>query len=177
MVSLGKALATRGHDVSFVTYDHGQQSTITRDGIRVIPSFSPDSGLPIVRFFVPRLTDLRKSMLESGASIFLQMGAASETGFVAAIRKTLRGSSGIFVFCIASDSDCCETPPAIVRRHELWLYRYGLSRADKIVAQTNNQREMLLTNYNKDSLVQTMPGLCMVCFSYLFCRTFPYTVS
>src|SRR3569833_836592 len=57
------------------------------------------------------------------------------------------------VFRIASNSDC--DPAALLIRYwrDKRLYRYGLRRADLVLAQTPEQQQALLKNFRRESRV------------------------
>src|SRR2546421_10869347 len=50
---LARALARRGHEVSMVTADHGQQDGAVWGGIRVYKAYRPAAGLPLLRVRPP----------------------------------------------------------------------------------------------------------------------------
>ena len=136
-VLLARGLAARGHDVSFVTLDYGQDDGTVHGGIRAYKAYAPSDGVPGLRFFYPRWSGLVAAMRRSGSDAFYQMGADSETGQIAAWCR-LHGKS--FVFSMASDSDANPVLPLLRSRRQRALYRAGLRRADAVVAQTETQR-------------------------------------
>jgi glycosyltransferase involved in cell wall biosynthesis len=149
-VFLARGLARRGHHVSFVTLDFGQEDAVIHDGIQVFKAYSADDGVPGLRFIHPRWTGLAGAMRRAGAQVYYQMGADSETGQVAHwCRRNRRG----FVFSVASDSDCDRALPRLVQRRRRMLYRYGLHRASSIVTQTNAQQQMLRSSFDLPSHV------------------------
>jgi hypothetical protein len=105
LVVLAKGLAKEGCDVSLITYDHGQPDGERFQGVTVYKSHAPDIGVPMIRFFHPRSTQLWRAMRRSNADIFLQMGAGTETGQVAFGCRLLPSPRRKFVFCMASDTD------------------------------------------------------------------------
>ena len=143
-VFIGRGLSGRGHDVKFVTLDYGQADGIRHDGITVFKAYDQQAGAPGVRFFHPRWTGLTSALKRANADIYYQMGADSETGQIAAwCRWQRRG----FVFATASDSDCERGLPRLRQFRRRALYRYGLGRADRVIAQTTSQQEKLRESF------------------------------
>jgi hypothetical protein len=80
---LGRALATRGYSVSFVTLNHGQPDGIEIDGVRVFKAYSPTAGIRHLRFLHPAWTGLCQAMKRADAQFCYQRMANGETGQVA----------------------------------------------------------------------------------------------
>src|SRR5256885_3934293 len=66
---LARALARRGHEVSMVTADHGQQDGAVWDGIRVYKAYRPAAGLPLLRFRHPRWAGLWSGLARAEAQL------------------------------------------------------------------------------------------------------------
>ena len=60
---IGKHLARRGHQVSFITRDHGQPDAVTIDGITVHKTYRQEDGIRYLRFFHPRITSIWRALL------------------------------------------------------------------------------------------------------------------
>jgi glycosyltransferase involved in cell wall biosynthesis len=138
-VLLGEELVRRGYRVSFVVLDHGQPDGEEIGGIRVFKCYRTDMGVRGLRFVHPRLTGLWSAMERAAADVYYQRGAEAETGLVGHwCRRHGRG----FMFAVAHDSNCLRVTP-ITSRFERWLFRYGVRRADAVIAQTFRQQRML----------------------------------
>lgn len=135
-VLVARELARRGHAVSFVVHDHGQPDGIEHDGIRAWQMCGYSKGLPVVRFVHPRWTSLWRALSRADADVIYQRGAGAETGQVALWCRYHRRP---FIFAAASTSDCDPKLPYLPTRRERVLYRYGLHRAGRVVAQTRDQ--------------------------------------
>jgi glycosyltransferase involved in cell wall biosynthesis len=149
-VLLGRGLAARGHQVSFVTTDDGQPDGIQHEGIAVFKAYSPARGLPGLRFVHPRWTGLAAALRRAGADVYYQMGGDSETGQVAAWCRLNRKT---FVFSLASDADTETALPLLRSRRQRVLYRMGLRSVHAVIAQTTIQRQRLLETFSIDSVV------------------------
>lgn len=147
---IARRLAARGYRVSFVTLDHGQPDGALYDGIRVFKAYAADAGVRGVRFIHPRLTGLWAAMRRAEADVYYQRGIDLETGHVAA---WCRRHGRRFIFAVAHDSNCRYDLPTRRGLHERWLCRYGLRRADVVISQTDHQREMLRTQFGRDSVL------------------------
>ena len=155
LVCLARGLVGAGQRVAFITYDHGQPDEQVVDGIHVFKAHGPDDGLPVIRFVHPRLTGIWLAMRRADARVYMQMGGGSETGAVAMGCRWLPGR--YFVFNLASDADSEADLPLLSLARERWLYRYGLGRADCIVAQTDHQTERLAGEFDRSSVRIALP--------------------
>lgn len=158
LTTLARAMSTCGLRVAFITYDHYEADATNVNGIDVFPSYSPDSGVPLVRFFWPRMFKLRKALADINTTVVLQMGASTETGYVAIGCKAQNRTSR-FVFLAASDGDCRRDSPLLTTRRERLMYRYGLRSADKVIVQTSDQAVDLEQSYGLLSEVIRLPNV------------------
>ena len=149
-VLIGRELARRGYGVSFVTLDHGQDDEMKIDGMRIIKAYDQNVGIPVLRFLYPRLTRLWRAMRRADADIYYQRTSDSITGIVAAFCRRHRRK---FVFAVASDASCLVSLPYCTTRHERVFCRYGLRRANLVIAQTATQQKLLRENFGIDSMV------------------------
>jgi glycosyltransferase involved in cell wall biosynthesis len=143
-VLLAEELARRGHRVSFIVLDHGQpDGEEIRPGIQAFTCYRLDRGLRGVRFFHPRLSGLWCAMTRANADVYYQRGAEAETGFVG---HWCRRHARAFVFAVAHDTNCVARSPLMTRRSERLLFRYGLRRANAVIAQTSRQQAVLMAD-------------------------------
>jgi len=156
IVSLARGFVAAGYKVAFITFDHGQADAIEHDGITVFKAYDAEAGLPLLRFWFPRMSGLWQAMARANANVYMQMGASDETGRVAMGLSRLKGGRK-FVFLAASDGDCYANLPALTTRHERMLYHFGLKKADLVLVQTQSQRKMYEDNFSVSSEVLPMP--------------------
>ena len=147
-------LAARGHAVSLVTWDEGQGDATVVDGVRLIRLCRRDAGLPGLRFFAPRWTSLRAALRRADAAVYYHNCAEYVTGQVA---HWCRRNGRHFVYSVASDMDVDPALPDLPARRERILYRYGLKAADRIVLQTEMQRQRLREHFSLEGTVLPMP--------------------
>lgn len=148
VVRLARALAARGREVSLVTCDYGQPARVVMDGITVLRAFRHRQGLPIVRFFHPRLSLATLALIKANADIYYVCGSGMPAGLTCDVAK-LRGAA--FVLHLMTDYDVMADPPAGVGvTHRAW-YRRALGRADRVLAQTEFQRGELRRNFAVES--------------------------
>jgi len=132
-VLLAEELVRRGHRVSFVVLDHGQPDGEENRGIRAFKCYGVEGGIRGLRFFHPRLTGLWNAMARADSDVYYQRGAGSETGLVAHwCRRWARG----FIFAVANETTCMHVSPFLTKRSDRFLFRYGLRRADAVIAQS-----------------------------------------
>lgn len=141
---LSKYLLDLGHDVSFVTRDHGQVDGDEIGGIKVYKAFTQGAGLPYLRFIHPRCTKAWGALKKADADIYYQRCAGMETGLLAAFCAAYDKK---FIFASASDSDFDLSRVIVASRRDSWLYVYGLKRANMIITQTQRQRDLLAKNF------------------------------
>ncbi len=142
MAVLARGLRSEGCEVSLITFDHGQADGEMFHGVKALKSYPPTGGMRGVRGFT-RAKALWRAMRRADADIYLQMGAGSETGWVAMGCHFKSSRARKFVFCLASDVDCEGPMGAKKISVENGLYRYGIKRAGLIVSQTTKQKTNL----------------------------------
>ena len=138
---LAKSLARRGFRVSMICMDYGQPDRVTIDGVTVFKCHAPVQGLPVIRFFHPRLTSLWSAMRRVDADIYYQRSAAAQTGVIALFAKRYGRR---FVYAAACDLDVARDQNwKLFQRRAGWrdrqLFQLGLTLADDIVAQHAGQ--------------------------------------
>lgn len=150
---LAKAFAAMGYHTSMVVKDLGQPNGEDIDGITVWKTYSENSGIPIFRFFYPRMTSVFQALKNADADIYYQSCAGILTGEVAAF---CRNRASKFIFRIASDSDCIPGQQLIQYWRDRKIYEYGLKRAHIIAAQGTKQAQLLQKHYGLASVPVNM---------------------
>lgn len=153
LVALGHALRDLGLKVSFVTFDHGQPEELDVGGIRVLKSYPPKGGLPMIGLLYPRLPRLYRAMRRADASTYVFMGAGTEAWSVGTVKRWLPEPRRSYVLCLASDANVDPTLALLPTRRERWLYRRCLCSVDTIVSQTATQQQRLLAGFGRESTV------------------------
>jgi glycosyltransferase involved in cell wall biosynthesis len=143
-----RAMLRAGCRISVLTKDHGQPDVVDCDGITVYKI--PDAGLrglPGLRFFHPRMSDLVRLLRRISPDIVF-MQTAGEQVASAAVYARLSGRP--FVFAGASDKDFVMGPlPGMPPQHTA-LYRWGLRAAQAVVVQNVAQLELLKRHFQRD---------------------------
>ena len=147
-------LAQRGHEVSLVTWDEGQEDGLFIDGVRMLKLCRHDEGLPGLRFFHPRWTSLNQALRRADAELYYQNCGEYVTGQVA---WWCRRRGRRFVYSVASDPECDPRLPEMRTSRERILYRYGLMRAARVIVQTRKQQRMLKEGFGLEAVVLPMP--------------------
>ena len=149
-LQIARLLLRMGHQVSFVTLDHGQPDGEMLQGCRVYKAYRPHAGLPGLRFLHPRWSGIWRALLRANADIYYTRAAGFVPGMLALLRRRrpLR-----YVYAAASDSDFTPDKVMIQFARDRWLFRYGLRRADAVIVQTAVQRDLLKTNYGRDAVL------------------------
>ena len=147
---LARLLAANGYPVSMITFDYGQPSPTLIDGITVHKAFREDAGIRVLRFVHPRLTTMWRTLRAVNADVYYQRSSAMWTGVVAEFCR-LHGKRSIYAG--ASDRDFELGQEQILHARDKWLYRRGLARVDRIVAQNPFQLESCRRHHQREALV------------------------
>ncbi len=150
---LATALARRGHDVSMVVADYGQEDDLECRAIRLFKAYRLDAGIPVLRFVHPRWTRLWSALMRADAELYYTSCAGMEVGLLALF---CRYFGKRFVFRSASDADCDKSRLLVRHARDRWLYAYGLRRADAILVQSASQAQALLRSYGLASRIAGM---------------------
>ena len=147
-------LASRGHNVSLLTWSEGSIEDEIINGVNIIKICRQDAGLPGVRFFTPRWSGLISAMKRANADVYYQNCGEYITGQVA---MWCKANNKRFLYSLASDADADVSLPIMKKWRERVLYRYGLNNASQILAQTEQQRKLLKSGFSLGSSIMPMP--------------------
>jgi len=152
-VLLARAWRDLGHEVSMIVCDEGPQIRREIDGIKVVPAYARQAGIPGLRFFHPRASKLVAALFAVDADVYYQSPAGANTGITAWF---CRMTGKKFIFRVASDTDCEKEHGRIRFGRDRMLYDFGLKRADLVAAQTEFQAQLLRENHDLESPVINM---------------------
>ena len=148
-VLVGRHLASKGVSVSFIVGDYGQRDIEVVDGITLIKSFTPFKGNRKLRF-LPDMLSIRRAMRAADADVYNQRSTSFFTGQLAWFARRLGRA---FTFSVGSDynvyPDCQGNLPAAMAA----LYRWGIRRADAVIAQTEKQKRLLAENFGREAVL------------------------
>jgi len=147
---LAKALVREGFQVSMVVADLGQADGAEWHGIRTYKAYRLDAGIPGARFIHPRWTGVWSALRRANANVNYCSCADVLLGQVALFNQRHAGNAA---FRIAHDFDCQPDKLLIPNWRGKVLYRYGLRRADLILAQTATQQAQMKRNFGRNSRV------------------------
>lgn len=150
---LARQFVAQGFEVSMIVPDVGQADGQEVDGIRLWKTCPDDAGIPIVRFFHPRMTSALRALARADADVYYESPAGVDTGITAAFCRT-RGK--ILIHRIASDVNCIPGQQLIQYWRDRKIYEYGLRHAHLVAAQTQKQVDLLRTNYGVRSSIVNM---------------------
>lgn len=145
-VLVARRMVERGIDVSFIVGDYGQPPVETVDGIRLVRSFAPFTGNRKLRF-VPDMLSIRRAMRVADADIYNQRSTSFLTGQLAWFAGRLGRA---FTFSAGSDYNAYPDCQGTIPRPMAALYRYGIARADAVIAQTEKQRRLMEANFRRE---------------------------
>lgn len=149
-VTLAKELAKRGYKVSMICMGHGQVDGIIIDGVTVYKAYRPTEGIPVFRYFHPRLTSVWSAMKRADADIYYQRAAGQLTGIVAKFCQLYKKKS---IYSGAHNDDFLLGAPKVKYKRDKWLFRFGLLHMDNILTQNIEQQKLLKDNFGRESVV------------------------
>ncbi|MCE7903942.1 MAG: glycosyltransferase, partial [Gammaproteobacteria bacterium PRO9] len=147
-LQIARLLRRMGHEVSFVTEDHGQPDGEALQGFTVYKAYRPAAGVPGLRFVHPRWTGIWSALRRARADVYYTRAAGFVPGLLALLRRRQRLR---FVYASASDSDFIPDRMRVAFARDRWLFQYGLQHADAIVVQTEAQRELLRIQHGREA--------------------------
>jgi glycosyltransferase involved in cell wall biosynthesis len=130
---VARALRDQGVDVHLVVAD-------LPSGARVPypteSAFRAADGLPMLRFFHPRMTGIHEALARVDADVYYQRNAGMVTGLVA---HHARKHGRVFVYGAGSDTDFSFQRVLIEGVRDRVMFMYGLRRANGVVVQNAAQ--------------------------------------
>jgi len=135
-VFVARALKDQGIDVSLVV---ANLPADVRIPYPTENAFRSDEGLPVLRFFHPRMTGIYDALARANADVYYQRNAGMITGLVA---RFARKHGRLFIYGAGSDTDFSFRDVLIEGFRDRVLFTYGLRRAHGVVVQSNAQLEM-----------------------------------
>jgi len=130
---VARALKDQGLDVSLVVADLPAGISIPYP---VENAFRSRDGVPILRFFHPRMTGINDALERADADVYYQRNAGMVTGLVA---HFARRNNRMFVYGAGSDTDFAFRELLIEGVRDKVIFTYGLRRAHGVVVQNNVQ--------------------------------------
>jgi len=147
---IGEGLAKRGHQISFITMSHGQSEIEELNGFRVISTFKPGEGVPVLRFFYPRLYKIWRALCKSDADIYYVRCA----GFILApvvLYAHLKRKK--VVYCGAYDTDFDQKKIILPYTRDKMMYFWALKRCNAVIVQNETQQKTLQKNFHLEGRV------------------------
>jgi len=148
---IARELQARAWAVSFVLGDYGQQTPArTPEGLRLIVGHAPHAHDSLSGFLGHGLQPLWRALNEADAAIYLQHGVGALTGLLAFYAQRRRRK---FAFAAACNADLlCHLPGASrLPRHQRWTAAYGLRHADLLLAQSEEQQEIVTAHWGRSA--------------------------
>lgn len=141
-------LQEHGTEVSFLVHDLDQSDISTNDrGVRLIKTFGLKKSGLLLRYIKP--LRLFRGMNLANADVYYQRCCTPITGLIAIWCRLKRRK---FIFAVASDWDVDGTRERAMNAINRILYRFGVSRANIILVQTEQQHKMLKKRFGKDGI-------------------------
>jgi glycosyltransferase involved in cell wall biosynthesis len=147
---IARLLAANGFRVSMVTLDYGQPDAVAIDGVTVHKAFTPDGGLPVLRFLHPRMSSMLRAMRAADADVYYYRSTSMWAGVMAEFARS-RGRRSIYAG--ASDRDFAPGTGGQIRHaRDRWLFGHALRTVDRIVVQNLQQQAACRALTGRDSI-------------------------
>jgi glycosyltransferase involved in cell wall biosynthesis len=150
---IARALARRGFAVQMVVHDLGQPDDLVIDGVRLIKTYRPNAGLPMLRFVYPRWISVMRALRAADAGVYYTSCAGINVAQIAIAARARRAHA---VFRIASDSDCDPERLIIPYGYGKVIYGWGITRIGRVLAQSEAQQQAMAVNYGVGSSIAGM---------------------
>jgi glycosyltransferase involved in cell wall biosynthesis len=147
---IARGLLARGFEVTVVTCDYGQPRDTTVEGIRFLSTYPPQGGIPVLRFFYPRLWSTVAALNAADADVYYVRGAGLEAGITYDVARSRRAG---LVLGTAHDLDTMLSLDLLTSPRDRWWYRRALRGADLVIAQTELQHRNYLVQFERESVI------------------------
>lgn len=137
-----------GFRISCVTVDAGNEISDSQ-GIRIIPSYPVQSKMPSLLRLVRNTILFVRSLFKADADVYVQRNAGVETFLTALFCRLCKKR---FVYMVSSDIDC-DGRYAAKNCLRGFLFKKGVKAAYKVIAQTEEQKNVLRKVYDLDAVV------------------------
>jgi glycosyltransferase involved in cell wall biosynthesis len=148
--ALARGLVARGFTVTVATCDFGQGRHVVRDGITFLATHPPFAGLPVLRFFHPRLTGNLRALLAAKSDVLYERGSGMQAGLAYDVARATRAG---FIFAAAHDTDARADMPLVTIPRDRWWTARAMRGAHAIVAQTRTQQALFRESWKRESVV------------------------
>jgi len=153
-VLLGRELSSRGYDVSFIVFDYGQEPIEAIDGIKIIKTLKAGYSLSGIRSLIYAIRCVFDAFDKADADVYYQRCGSYYTGIVSIFCLFKRRK---FIYQLGSDMDVDINHIKRMKIHQQMLYKFGVMRANHIIAQSSYQQKMIKKVFNRDSLLIKNP--------------------
>jgi glycosyltransferase involved in cell wall biosynthesis len=133
---VASALQSRGHDVSFVVANMRPENELP---YRAANAFNSGDGVPVARFFHPRMSGTVRALDAVAADVYYQRNAGMITGIVSTFCRRRRK---VFVYGAGSDTDLGFASVRVDSLRDRLMYYTGLKLANGIIVQNRTQEEL-----------------------------------
>jgi len=147
---LAKAFVKQGYKVSMICLDHGQEDGEVIDGVTVYRAYRQEAGLPVLRFFYPRMSSIVSCMKRANADVYYQRCSGMLTGIIAKFCQIYNKSA---IFSGAHNDDFTINSSKLKNKKDKFLFQYGLKRIQQIIVQNSEQQKLLQKNFARDSII------------------------
>ncbi|WP_263790772.1 glycosyltransferase family 4 protein [Salinibacter sp.] len=142
---ISRRLVARGHDVSAIVADYGQDDAVVHDGITFVKEVPDVAEGPIAK--INATYNLGKAMASRGADIYVVYGAP----LLSTATYLLSKMGGKFIFHLMNDTDV-DLSYLRSRYTSLFLPLYRtMLRSSYVLSQTEHQKRMLKKGFEVQS--------------------------
>jgi len=137
---LAKELVNRSYDVSFVTFEKSSSSIEVVEDIKVYNPFNI-RGSGYTYLYPYHMYKLLKILNKIDADIYIQKGLTPLTGVTAFFTKF---KNRVFLHLVSSDTNVSiDLHIRTIKNLKNLFYRFGVKYCDRVICQTNHQKNLL----------------------------------
>lgn len=147
---IGKELAKKGYDISFIIFDNGKSGAEKNDGVTFFKTIEKKYHFTGIRSYIQAFSSIWHALSMADADAYYQRGADQLTGIVSLFCLVKRKK---FFFAVTSDMDINGIFSDNFGFFSRWLFHWGLKTAHTVIVQSAFQKDLLKSGFGREGIV------------------------
>lgn len=147
---IGRELVKKRYEISFIVFNNDNPSCERIHGVTFYKTIEKGYRFSGPLSYIIALKSIWNSLASADADIYYQRGADPLTGILSIFCIAKRRK---FIFALANDMDINGEFSRNFRWYSKLLYYFGLKTADKILVQTEYQKDLLKSLHARDGFL------------------------